>query len=58
LLGVPKGDVAQRPGTFVVAPDGTVAFAHYNRNSADNPRTEELLEAVSAYAAKSSPGRD
>jgi len=44
--GAPKGDVAQRPGTFVVAPDGTVAFAHYNRNSADNPSNAQVIEAV------------
>ena len=44
--GAPKGDVAQRPGTFVVAPDGEVAFAHYNRNSADNPSNDQVIEAV------------
>jgi peroxiredoxin len=43
LPGIPKGDTAQRPGTFVVATDGTVAFAHYNKDSADNPDTAELL---------------
>jgi peroxiredoxin len=51
FAGRPQGDTAQRPGTFVVAPDGTVAFAHYNRNSADNPSNEEVLEAVRAAAA-------
>jgi peroxiredoxin len=49
--GAPKGDVAQRPGTFVVAPDGTVAFAHYNKNSADNPSNAEVIEAVRVAAA-------
>jgi peroxiredoxin len=51
IAGVPQGDTAQRPGTFVVASDGTVAFAHYNRNSADNPSNDEVLEAVRAAAA-------
>lgn len=46
FVGVPKGDVTQRPGTFVIARDGTVAFAHYNKDSADNPDTEELLRVV------------
>jgi peroxiredoxin len=51
LPGRPVGDVAQRPGTFVIAPDGTVAFAHYNKDSADNPDTEELLRIVERLAA-------
>jgi peroxiredoxin len=46
LPGRPVGDVAQRPGTFVVARDGTVAFAHYNEDSSDNPDTDELLRVV------------
>ena len=38
--------MAQRPGTFVLARDGTVAFAHYNKDSSDNPDTGELLRVV------------
>jgi peroxiredoxin len=48
FAGVPKGDVAQRPATFVVNRDGTVAFAHYHRDSADNPDVAELLRVVKA----------
>jgi peroxiredoxin len=51
FAGAPQGDVAQRPGTFVVAPDGRVAFAHFNRNAADNPSNDEVLAAVRAAAA-------
>ncbi len=50
FAGVPKGDVAQRPGTFVVAQDGTVALAHYNKNSSDNVSTQELLRVVRGLA--------
>lgn len=46
LPGVPKGDVNQRPGTFVLDREGNVAFAHYNRDSADNVDTSELLRVV------------
>lgn len=49
--GAPQGDVSQRPGTFVVAQDGTLAFAHYNHDSADNPSNAQVLEAVRAAAA-------
>jgi peroxiredoxin len=50
LPGKPEGDVAQRPGTFVVGTDGRVLYAHYNKDSADNPDTAELLRVVQALA--------
>ena len=40
------GDVAQRPGTFVVSPEGVVLYAHYHKDSADNPPMNELLRVV------------
>lgn len=51
LPGIPKGDTAQRPGTFVVSREGKVAFAHYNKDSADNPDIDEVLAAVRGLAA-------
>lgn len=51
LPGVPKGDVAQRPGTFVVSPEGIVLYAHYHRDSADNPPIGDLLAAVQMAAS-------
>jgi peroxiredoxin len=50
LPGRPVGDVAQRPGTFVVSPEGKVLYAHYNRDSADHPPIDDVLAAVRAYA--------
>jgi peroxiredoxin len=50
LPGKPVGDVAQRPGTFVVSPGGTVAYAHYHKDSSDNPPVSELIEAVRRHA--------
>ena len=44
--GVPKGDVAQRPGTFVVSPEGKVLYAHYNKDSSDHPPLDDVLAAV------------
>jgi peroxiredoxin len=47
FAGNPQGgDVAQRPGTFVVGIDGKVAFAHYSKDSSDHPDTAELLQVV------------
>lgn len=52
VVGDPKGgDVSQRPGTFVVGPDGRVRLAHYNRDSSDNPPNEVILDAVREAAA-------
>ena len=51
FAGNPQGgDVAQRPGTFVVSPEGTVLYVHYNKDSADHPRIEDVLGAVRSYA--------
>jgi peroxiredoxin len=49
--GRPVGDVAQRPGTFVVATDGTIAYAHYHKDSSDNPDPQELLKVVKGIGA-------
>jgi peroxiredoxin len=51
FLGKPAGDVAQRPGTFVIGTDGRVLLAHYNADSADNPPMDRVLDAVRAGAA-------
>jgi peroxiredoxin len=51
VAGNPQGgDVSQRPGTFVVSPEGTVLYAHYNKDSADHPKIKDMLEAVRSYA--------
>lgn len=42
------GDIAQLPGTFVVAPSGRLTLAHYSANAADNPSIETILAAVRA----------
>ena len=52
FAGNPQGgDVSQRPGTFVVGADGRVALAHYNKDSADNPDTDEILRTLRELAA-------
>jgi peroxiredoxin len=51
FAGNPQGgDVAQRPGTFVVSPEGTVLYAHYNKDSGAHPRIEDVLESVRSAA--------
>lgn len=45
------GDIAQLPGTFVVAATGVLMLAHYAANAADNPSMESVLQAVRTAAA-------
>ena len=52
--GVPKGDTAQRPGTFVISTEGEVVYAHYNKDSADNPPIGEIVAAVREAAPRAS----
>jgi hypothetical protein len=33
-----------------VSPEGVVLYAHYNRDSADHPDLDEMIEAVRGYA--------
>jgi len=45
-VGRPQGDIAQRPGTFVIDSEGQVLLAHYNRSSPDNPAIADLVDAL------------
>lgn len=44
--GSSGGDVMQMPGTFVIDRAGTLRLCHYNRTSADNATTAEILAVV------------
>ena len=47
VVGNPQGgDTRQMPGTFVVGSDGAVVYAHYNQDQSDNPRMDDVLEAL------------
>jgi peroxiredoxin len=44
-------DWRQMPGTFVIDRGGVVRFAHRNRDVADNPSNDAVLEALASLAA-------
>jgi peroxiredoxin len=50
LPGMPEGDTALMPATFVVDTEGTIRWAHYNADQSDNPSMEPILEALRAAA--------
>lgn len=53
--GKVQGDPWQNGGTFVVAPDGDVVFAHVSQRAGDHPSVEDLLGALSALNPTESP---
>ena len=55
-IGIPRGDVFQLSGEFVVDSAGIVRLAHRPRNSADHAGVEELLSAIEGRAGQGSGG--
>jgi peroxiredoxin len=45
-MGIPKGDVRQLPGVFIIDTDGRIRFSHYAAGPADHPQPEVLLEKL------------
>lgn len=45
------GDPAQLGGVLIVAPDGTIPYAHLSDDASDNPPNDEVLEAARKAAA-------
>jgi peroxiredoxin len=48
--GIPRGDVFQLPGSFLIDTEGTIRFAHYSKNASDYTPVATLL------ALKDKPG--
>ena len=42
-IGIPKGDVRQLPGVFIIDRGGRIRFSHYAKDPADHPDPEALL---------------
>jgi alkyl-hydroperoxide reductase/thiol specific antioxidant family protein len=49
--GRTAGDAAQLGGVLVVAPDGSIPYAHLAEDASDNPPNAEVIEAVERLAA-------
>jgi peroxiredoxin len=45
-------DYRQMPGVFVIDRSGVVRYAHRNRDVADNPPNDELLDVLAAIRSK------
>jgi hypothetical protein len=47
-IGMPKGDVRQLPGVFIINTAGEIIFSHFASNPADHPDAETILAALDA----------
>jgi len=41
--GVPRDDIKQLPGVFLIDTSGNIRYAHYSKDPSDNPSIETLL---------------
>ena len=49
-LGIPRGDVRQLPGVFIIDGKGRIRFSHHARDPADHPQPEALLTVLQTFA--------
>lgn len=45
-MGMPKGDVRQLPGVFIIDTASRIRFSHHAATPADHPRPEALLDVL------------
>jgi peroxiredoxin len=50
-IGVPKGDVRQLPGVFIIDTDGRILYSHHASGPADHPSPDVLLAVLSSECA-------
>ncbi len=46
FFGLPKGDMFQMPGIFLIDTDGIIRYTHRNLDASDNPSIEEIMQAL------------
>lgn len=54
-IGIPKGDVRQLPGVFIIDTGGRIRYSHYARDPADHPSAEDLLVRVRTMSRPHTP---
>ena len=45
-MGVPRGDVRQLPGVFIIDSTSRIRFSHHAAGPADHPKPETLLNVL------------
>jgi peroxiredoxin len=41
--GIPRGDVMQLPGVFLINTDGNILYSYYSKDASDHPPVDTLL---------------
>ena len=54
-IGIPKGDVRQLPGVFIIDTDGRIRFSHFAKDPADHPAADDLLRFLQSNRDRISP---
>lgn len=54
-MGVPKGDVLQLPGVFIIDTAGRIRYSHYARDPSDHPDPDSLLNVLQSDADLGAP---
>ena len=47
--GVPRQDILQMPGVFLIDTSGNIRYAYYSKDPSDNPSIETLLELTRIF---------
>ena len=45
-IGMPKGDIRQLPGVFVIDTAGNIVFSHCSSDPADHPDVKTILDVL------------
>ena len=48
--GIPRGDVMQLPGVFLIDRDGNIRYSYFSKDSSDNPPVKTLIALKELFA--------
>lgn len=47
--GIPRGDVMQLPGVFLIDTDGNIRYSYFSRDASDHPAVDGLLSLKNMF---------
>jgi hypothetical protein len=55
--GIPRDDIMQMPGVFLLDTSGNIRYAHYSKDPSDNPSIGTLLALKDIFKEKESQAK-